>query len=300
MEGMIRRTLPANIDIGMSLSGSLWKVQADRSSMENTILNLIINARDAMPGGGRITIETANIRLTEEYADELDEAVEPGRYVMICITDTGEGIAPQNLKRVFEPFFSTKPVGKGTGLGLASVMGFARQSGGTARIDSELGIGTSVKVYFRADLLAQESPPRIEESHAISFARGKILLVEDEEAVRKVMKARLQIEGYSVVEAENAAIAIRAYEAGAPFDLILTDIVMPGELQGTGLVEALRAVDPALKAIFMSGYPNEAVMHGDGLGAEDVKLMKPVTKVDLLRALARVRGANTRNSSKVD
>ena len=134
MDLMMRRTVPKNIDIEVALSGGLWKVQADRSSTESTILNLVINARDAMPGGGKVTIETANIRLTEEYVGFRDEAIDPGRYVMIAVTDTGEGITPENLEKVFEPFFTTKPIGKGTGFGLSSVMGFARQSGGTVRI----------------------------------------------------------------------------------------------------------------------------------------------------------------------
>ncbi len=293
MDSMIRRTLPENIDIEVVLSGGLWKVQADRSSTESTILNLVINARDAMPEGGKITVETANIRLTEEYVEARDEAIDPGRYVMIAITDTGEGIPTENLEKVFEPFFTTKPIGKGTGLGLSSVIGFARQSGGTVRIYSEVGVGTTVKVYFRAVFNVGEAQTNPVEAPALPPLRGKILLVEDEVAVRRVMKARLQIEGYSVVEAENATMAIRAFELEAPFDLILTDVVMPGGLQGPGLVTALRAVDPALKAIFMSGYPNEAAIHGNGLRVEDVKLMKPVTKDDLLRALKRVLGPNT-------
>ncbi|MBI1170476.1 PAS domain-containing protein [bacterium] len=287
MDNMIRRTLPENNEIEVSLSGGLWKVQADRSSTESMILNLVINARDAMPRGGRITIETANIRLTEDYVEERDETIEPGRYVMIAVTDTGMGIPPENLERVFEPFFTTKPVGQGTGLGLSSIMGFARQSGGTVRIYSEVGHGTTVKVYFRAVFLTAESPDLVPEAPALGPTRGKILLVEDEPAVRKVIQSRLQIEGYTVVEAENAAAAIRIFAREAPFDLILTDIVMPGQLQGTGLVKELRKLAPDLKAIFMSGYPNEAAIHGNGLRVEDIKLMKPVTKDDLLRALRR-------------
>ncbi|OYU37449.1 MAG: hypothetical protein CFE33_20760 [Pseudorhodobacter sp. PARRP1] len=293
MDSMFRRTLPENIDIEVVQNGGLWKVQADRSSTESTILNLVINARDAMQDGGKITIETANIRLTEEYVETRDEVIDPGRYVMIAITDTGEGIPPKNLEKVFEPFFTTKPVGKGTGLGLSSVIGFARQSGGTVRIYSEIGVGTTVKVYFRAVFNVEDAQTKVVESAALPALRGKILLVEDEAAVRKVMKARLQIEGYSVVEAENATKAIKEFEAEAPFDLILTDIVMPGGLQGPALVKALRAIDPTLKAVFMSGYPNEAAIHGNGLRVEDIKLMKPVAKDDLLRALNRVLAASS-------
>lgn len=207
---------------------------------------------------------------------------------MIAVTDTGIGVPAENMEKVFEPFCTSKPVGKGTGLGLSSVMGFARQSGGTVRIYSELGIGATVKVYFRAVFLPDGIAPHFVEAPSIGPVRGKILLVEDEPVVRKVMKSRLQIEGYSVVEAENAASAILVFEREAPFDPVLTDIVMPETLQGTGLIKALRKLDPTLKAIFMSGYPNEAAIHGNGLRVEDVKLMKPVTKDDLLRALRHV------------
>ncbi|MBC7736619.1 MAG: response regulator [Candidatus Saccharibacteria bacterium] len=293
LDQMIRRTVPENIDIEIVPSCGLWKLQADRSLTESMILNLVINARDAMHEAGKITIETANIRLTEEYVDVRGEAIDPGRYVMIAVTDTGEGIAPENLERVFEPFFTTKPVGKGTGLGLSSVMGFARQSGGTVRIYSELGVGTTVKVYFRAVFQHDENQPLVTEALPIAPHRGKLLLVEDEIAVRKVLKARLQIEGYTVIEAENAAHAMHAYETEAPFDLILTDIVMPGGMQGNALVKALRVINPDLKAIFMSGYPNEVSVHG--LRADDIKLMKPVTKNDLLRALKRVLGPYPRS-----
>lgn len=286
MDLMIRRTVRETIVIETALTGGLWKIEADRSSTESTILNLVINARDAMPDGGRITIETANIRLTEEYVESRDEVIEPGRYVMIAITDTGVGIPPENIAKVFEPFFTTKPMGKGTGLGLSSVIGFARQSGGTLQIYSELGVGTSVKVYFRAVFGAEPPLPELKESPAVLPLRGKILLVEDEDAVRRVIKARLQIEGYAVVEAQNATCAMAAFDAEAPFDLILTDIVMPGG-HGPALVKALRAIDPSLKAMFMSGYPNEAAIHGNGLRVEDIKLMKPVTKNELLRGLRR-------------
>jgi len=287
MDLLIRRAVREDIGLELVLSGGLWKVQADKSSTESTVLNLVINARDAMPDGGKITIETANIWLTEECIVSREEVIEPGRYVMIAVTDTGIGIPPENLTKVFKPFFTTKPVGQGTGLGLSSIIGFAQQSGGTVRIHSELGVGTSVKVYFRAVFDVDAPLPEIREAEAFHPRKGKVLLVEDEEAVRIVMKARLQLEGYAVVDAQNAACAIEAFKTEAPFDLILTDIVLPGELQGPDLVKALRVVDPCLKAIFMSGYSKEAAIHGNGLRVGDMQLMKPVSKDDLLRALWR-------------
>jgi PAS domain S-box-containing protein len=287
MDSMIRRTLPENIAIEVALLGGLWKVRADRSSTESTILNLVINSRDAMPVGGHLTIETSNIRLSEEYVEVRDEAIEPGRYVMIAVTDTGIGIPRENLEKVFEPFFTTKPVGKGTGLGLSSVLGFARQSGGTVRIYSEVGVGTTVKLYFRAVVGANEEQHQERETSPVRLGPCRILLVEDEAAVRRVIKARLQMEGFSVVDAGDAAQAIEAFHSDGQIDLILTDIVMPGSLQGTGLVKALRQIDPELKAIFMSGYPNEAAIHGNGLRVEDIMLMKPVSREDLMLAISR-------------
>jgi PAS domain S-box-containing protein len=287
MDSMIRRTLPENIAIEVALLGGLWKVRADRSSTESTILNLVINSRDAMPEGGRLTIETSNIRLSEEYVEVRDETIEPGRYVMIAVTDTGSGIPKENLEKVFEPFFTTKPVGKGTGLGLSSVLGFARQSGGTVRIYSEIGVGTTVKLYFRAVVGANEEHHPERQASIVGLGPCRILLVEDEAAVRRVIKARLQLEGFSVIDAGDAAQAIQAFHSEGQIDLILTDIVMPGSLQGTGLVKALRQIDPELKAIFMSGYPNEAAVHGNGLRVEDIMLMKPVSRDDLMLAISR-------------
>lgn len=287
MDSMIRRTLPENIAIEVALSGGLWKVRADRSSTESTILNLVINSRDAMPEGGRLTVETANIRLSEEYVEVRDETIQPGRYVMIAVTDTGIGIPKENLEKVFEPFFTTKPVGKGTGLGLSSVLGFARQSGGTVRIYSEVGVGTTVKLYFRAVSGASEEHHPERQASAVGLGTCRILLVEDEAAVRRVIKARLQMEGFSVIDAGDAAQAMEAFESEGQIDLVLTDIVMPGSLQGTGLVKALRQIDPELKAIFMSGYPNEAAIHGNGLRVEDIMLMKPVSRDDLMLAISR-------------
>jgi CheY-like chemotaxis protein len=188
---------------------------------------------------------------------------------------------------VFEPFFTTKPVGKGTGLGLSSVLGFARQSGGTVRIYSEVGVGTTVKLYFRAVVGANEEQHQERETSPVRLGPCRILLVEDEAAVRRVIKARLQMEGFSVVDAGDAAQAIEAFHSDGQIDLILTDIVMPGSLQGTGLVKALRQIDPELKAIFMSGYPNEAAIHGNGLRVEDIMLMKPVSREDLMLAISR-------------
>ncbi len=291
LDSMLRRTLLETIALETVATGGLWQTKADRSSMESTIVNLVINARDAMPEGGKITIETANIRLTEDYVEDRDETVPPGRCVMLAITDTDTGIPPENISRIFEPFFTTKPVGKGTGLGLSLVIGFARQSGGTVQVYSEVGVGTTFKVYFKASVADEADLSPRTTALDVLFLRGKVLLVEDDAGVRKVMKSRLQIEGSEVFEAEHAAAAIAVFEAEVRFDMILTDIVMSGTLQGTHLVKKLRKRDPGLKAIFMSGYPNEANIHGNGLWDEDSKLMKPVGRHDLLKVLARTLGS---------
>ncbi|WP_102109881.1 hybrid sensor histidine kinase/response regulator [Oceaniglobus roseus] len=283
---MLRRTLPATIDLEMALMGGLWAVEVDRGSAENAVLNLVINARDAMPKGGKLTIETANIRLTDDYVEQRHETVPPGRYVMVAVTDTGTGIPPGILEQVFEPFFTTKEVGRGTGLGLSSALGFSKQSGGTTRIYSEVGVGTSVKMYFRAVPDAADRPPLALQPGSGDLER--ILLVEDEDAVRRVLRSILEREGFRVLEAATGDEGLQLYLEARPVDLVLTDIVMPGKLMGTAMVKEMRKHDPDLRAIFISGYPNEAAIHGNGLQADDVQMMEPVARLDLLRAIRKV------------
>ncbi len=284
----IGRTLPESISVETSLLAGLWKVEADLSSLESAFLNLVLNARDAMDGKGRLTIETANVRIDEGYIDSRQEELDPGRYVMLAISDTGHGIAREDLGSIFEPFFTTKAPGVGTGLGLSMVFGFMRQSGGTVQVYSEVGEGTTFKLYFPVSQ-AQESAQvtLVEPALSETGSRRRILLVEDNEGVRTTMEFALERAGYHVTSAESGDAALLVFQADPGFDLVLTDIVMPGELQGTTLSRRLRDIRYDLPVVFMSGYANEATVHGNGLRPEDIRLMKPVQRSDLLAAIAK-------------
>jgi len=281
------RTLPPTIEVETSLLAGLWPIRADRTSTESALLNLILNARDAMPKGGKLTLETANVRIDDDYVAERGEDLESGRYVMLAVSDTGEGIAVEVLPRIFDPFFTTKGPGKGSGLGLSMIQGFMKQSGGTVRVYSEPGMGTTFKLYFRA---LNQKPGHVAAPtrYAPASAKGNetvVLLAEDEPAVTTVLVRALREAGYVVIAAESGDAALAAFEAAERVDVVLTDIVMPGNLQGPALVGELRKRDPALPAVFMSGYANEATVHGNGLRPEDIRLMKPVSRSDLLAAL---------------
>ncbi|WP_425101891.1 ATP-binding protein [Tropicibacter sp. S64] len=282
------RILPASINVEVSLLAGLWRVEVDHALAQNALLNLLLNARDAMPNGGKLTVETANLRIDQDYVDLNDEEVEPGRYVMLAVSDTGTGIEAAHLERVFEPFFTTKPTGRGSGLGLSMVLGFMRQSGGTVRVYSEVGVGTTFKLYFKAcKEPATEVLAPFKSRTAPSRPGASILLVEDEPAVLDVLSTHLLQAGYAVTTAGSGDAALRIWEASEPFDLLLTDIVMPGTLQGTHLARQLRSRHPRLPVIFLSGYANEAMVHGNGLLPDDIRLMKPVRRVDLIAAVEK-------------
>ena len=282
------RTLPSTIALNTSLMDGLRRIRVDRVALETALLNLIVNARDVMPGGGNLTVETANILIDDTYIHARHEDIEPGRYVLLAVSDTGAGVAPAIIDRIFDPFFTTKSVGKGSGLGLAMIQGFVKQSGGAVRVYSEAGVGTTFKLYFPAieGTGAETMPP---ERLADGAARKglRILVAEDEPDVLNVVVAVLGRAGYDVVPAHSGDEAKAIFDADPGFDLLLTDIVMPGLLQGTTLSKVLREIDPALPVVFMSGYANEATVHGNGLRPTDIRLMKPVRRVDLLAAIER-------------
>ncbi len=282
------RTLPANITIETSLLAGLWPVSADPASTESALLNLILNARDAMPGGGKLTLETANVRIDDDYINTRGEHLEPGRYVMLCVSDTGTGIDPKMLDYVFEPFYTTKAPGAGSGLGLSMVMGFMRQSGGTVRAYSEPGVGTTFKLYFPIGEAQVDSGVSHSVSSHKSLSTGaRILLAEDQDDVREILVLILENAGYAVTSVASGDQAKDVFEGDPTYDLLLTDIVMPGRLQGTTLVKEIRETWPELKVVFMSGYASEATVHGNGLRPDDIRLMKPVQKRDLLSAIER-------------
>lgn len=294
-QSWMRRALPESISVETSLLANAWPVQLDRSSLESALLNLIVNARDAMGGFGNLTIETANLRIDEDYVDSRDEELAVGRYVLLAVSDTGTGISRQNLDLLFEPYFTTKAPGSGSGVGLSMVQGFVKQSGGTVQVYSELGMGTTFKLYFPA--FSGEVPPESTlETVGLANVEGhaRILLTEDDANVRHVLETILKGARYTVVTANSGDAALELFHSEPKFDLLVTDIVMPGKLQGTVLAKEVRILQPSLPIIFLSGYAVEATVHGNGLQPEDVRLMKPVARQDLLNAVSH-RLAETRN-----
>ncbi|MCC1494018.1 response regulator [Cognatishimia sp. F0-27] len=284
-EKWISRTLPASIEIEVSLQHRLWCLSLDVASLQSALVNVIVNARDAMPRGGKLTIETSNVRIDAAYARELEESVAPGRYVLVAISDTGTGIAPDLLPNVMDPFVSSKDMSVGSGLGLSMVEGFARQSGGFVKIYSEVGVGTSVKIFFPATDSERppERPPETQSEHSEQNS-SQILVAEDQIEVLALVVRALESAGYTVDAVSSGDDALTQFSKGH-YDLLITDIVMPGKLNGPALAKACRDIQENLPVIFMSGYASEAAVHGNGLKPSDVRLMKPVPKSELLQAV---------------
>lgn len=281
---LLRRTLGENIRIEMVPGEGLWPALVDPTQVDDAIVNLAINARDAMPGGGTLTIETANVHLDADYAAHHVE-VTPGDYVMLAISDTGTGMPPEVIARAFEPFFTTKETGRGTGLGLSQVYGWVKQSGGHVKIYSELGFGTTIKLYLpRASATAPASHAG-GEAKAVPVGSETILLVEDNEGVRRMAMRQLKELGYKVVEAEDATQAITLLDNGAEVDLLFTDIVMPGGATGHDLAREAQARRPQIRILYTSGYTELAARHGQGIGPEAPLLSKPYRKQDLAHAV---------------
>jgi NO-binding membrane sensor protein with MHYT domain/nitrogen-specific signal transduction histidine kinase/CheY-like chemotaxis protein len=280
---LMRRTLGEHIVVQTVGAANLWTTNVDRTQVETTLINLCINARDAMPKGGRITLETRNVTLDRDYVLHQEDDIAAGEYVMLSVSDSGEGMPPDVLKRVFEPFFTTKPVGRGSGLGLSMVYGFIRQSNGHIRIYSEVGQGTAVKLYF----------PRSGSSAAATAPAGRkappggserILVVEDEDAVRAIVGEQLRSLGYDVqlaADAEQALALLRSHR----FNLVLTDVVMPGRLNGKGLADEVERSWPGTRVVFMSGYSENALLSDGRLDNGVMLLAKPHQKADLARII---------------
>jgi CheY-like chemotaxis protein len=279
-EGLLRRTLSENIDIRLNCSDGLWAAEIDPSQLDAAILNLSLNARDAMPQGGRLTIETANATLDRDDVAR-GYNILPGQYVMITITDTGEGINAEDLARIFEPFFTTKQVGKGSGLGLSMVYGFVKQSGGHVHVYSEPGEGTSVKLYFpRATAVG--APDQIPETgtHLVGGDES-ILVVEDDKLVREHLISQLLGLGYQVVGVGSGPEAIEVLTQTQAFDLLFTDIVMPGGMNGRELADQALRLRPEIKVLFTSGYTEQAIMHHGRLDPGVQLLSKPYRRQQL-------------------
>jgi PAS domain S-box-containing protein len=292
VEKMLRRIIGEDIDLVTSLADDLDLVKADAGQVEQVLLNLAVNARDAMPDGGKLTVETANVHLSGGYADS-DSSVAEGDYVMVAVSDTGSGMSPEIRKRMFEPFFTTKEVGKGTGLGLSTVYGIVQQSGGHIWVYSEVNQGTAFKIYFpratgtAATHSTQQPPSRR------AKADSTILLVEDDDAVRRVAARILRESGYTVLDTGNADEARKlCKERGKSLDLLLTDVVMPG-VSGPKLAEELKEISPHLRILFMSGFPGAAVVHSGVLRANARVVEKPFSPAVLVDKVEEVLSSSS-------
>ncbi len=280
---LLRRTLGEHIEINSLLAEELWQTNTDRGQVEAAVINLCLNARDAMPDGGRLFIKTSNVTLDEDYA-ALNPEARPGDYVALSVTDTGTGMTQEVLSRAFEPFFTTKEVGKGTGLGLSMVYGFAKQSKGHVAIYSEFGHGTVVTLYLpRADRQDTEKP-MIQDLH-VPRGTERVLVVEDEDQVRAIVVGQLSSLGYRVIEASNGEVALEKLRADPAVDLLLTDVIMPGAVNGKALASEAARMHPDLRVLFMSGYSDDAISTLGVLNPGVSLLTKPFRKADLAIAV---------------
>jgi len=286
MSEIVRRTIGDDVRVETVLAGGLWRTFADPGQLENAIVNLCINGRDAMAGGGKLTVETANCHLDDDYVAGHPE-VAAGQYVMVSVADTGIGMAPEVVERAFDPFYTTKGPGKGTGLGLSQVHGFIKQSGGHLKIYSETGHGTIVKLYLpRHSGAVAEAEPAVRQSETggtMARARGEIILVvEDDERVRHVSVDALRGLGYTVVQASDGNQGLAALAIQPRVDLLFTDVVMP-DLNGRQLADKARAARPGLRVLFTTGYTRNAIVHNGTLDADVDFLPKPFTVEQLAR-----------------
>ena len=282
MTELLRRSLGETIQVQTVLPRGLWKTRIDPHQLENALLNLAVNARDAMPGGGRLTIEAQNATLDAEYARHFTD-LSAGEYVLLAVSDTGTGMPPEVVERALEPFFTTKAVGKGSGLGLSMVYGFVKQSGGHVTIYSELGSGTVVKLYLpRAGTTGDGGGKQVEPEGRVAET---ILLVEDDPNIRKLVRAMLNSLSYQVIDAEDGPAALLLLASRDMPDMLLTDMVLPKGMNGSELACEARRQHPSLKVLYMSGYTNNALPF-DGTQGKDVRLLsKPFRRQDLARAV---------------
>ena len=291
MSELLRRSIGEAVVVETVLAGGLWPTMIDAGQLENALVNLCVNGRDAMPDGGKLTIETSNAELDDRYTAEHDE-VAPGHYVLISVTDTGTGMAPEIVERVFEPFYTTKGVGKGTGLGLSQVFGFIKQSNGHVKIYSEIGEGTTVKLYLPraargAAALATDSSDEARDMLPHAVGEEIILVVEDDERVRHTSIDALRELGYTVVQASDALQALAVIEVQPKIDLVFTDVVMP-EMNGRQLVEEIGKRWPGLRILYTTGYTRNAIVHNGTLDQGVALLSKPFTIEQLAMKVRQV------------
>ncbi len=281
---LLHPTLGEQVTILPQLTADAWPALVDPSQLTTAILNLALNARDAMPDGGKLVLETRNVFLDDGYAS-MNAEVTPGSYVMIAVSDTGMGIPPDMLDRVFDPFFTTKEVGKGTGLGLSMVFGFVRQTGGHIKIYSEVGQGTSVKVYLPRSTGVQETAAEALQTANVEGGHEKILIVEDDALVRQYVVTQIKSLGYTALEAGNAAEALAIIDDDPAIDLLFTDVIMPGAMNGRHLADEAVRRRPSLRTLYTSGYTENAIVHHGRLDSGVLLLAKPYRKSELARML---------------
>ncbi len=287
-ERLLRRVLGEQIDIKLNLGADKWPVMIDPAQLESAVLNLAINARDAMPKGGQLTIETANVHIDENYAT-LNKDATVGDFVMIAISDNGTGMTQEIIQRAFDPFFTTKEVGKGTGLGLSMVYGFVRQSGGHVKIYSELGHGTTIKMYLPRATDSSFSEATEDRESDINPAKGEtILLVEDNDMVRQHVAEQLRDLGYQLVVAENGRRAIELLSGEGKIDLLFTDVVMPGGVSGPDVADKARQLRPGIRVLFTSGYTENSIVHHGRLDPGVNLLSKPYHLRELAAKIRKV------------
>jgi two-component system NtrC family sensor kinase len=293
MSELLRRTIGETITVETVLAGGLWKTAVDPNQLENALLNLAVNARDAMPDGGRLTIETANTYLDESYVAANAADISHGQYILIAVSDTGAGMSKDVIERAFEPFFTTKPTGAGTGLGLSMVYGFVKQSRGHIKIYSESGEGTSIKVYLPRLMDESAVEPWLPAEPARNdSASGKrpeqILLVEDDEEVNRFSTEVLRDEGYEVISTHEGASGLRLLDANPHVRLLFTDVVLPGGMNGRQLADEALRRRPDLKVLFTTGYTRNAIIHHGRLDADVDLLTKPFTSEALAKKVRQI------------
>lgn len=293
----MRPTLGEPIEVATVLAKDAWPIYVDRGQLESALVNLAVNARDAMPKGGKLTIETSNAVVDPDLGKRFGDLA-PGDYVMIAITDTGCGIPETIRSKVFDPFFTTKEVGKGTGLGLSMVYGFIKQSGGHITLDSEEGQGTTFRLYLpRARVESEvEAEPATEQS-AVGGTET-ILVVEDDAMVRSYVNAQLKSLGYTTLSVGNAAAALSIGQSDTSFDLLFTDVVMPGPMNGVQLAAEMAKLRPGLKVLYTSGYSENALIHNDRIDSDVLLLSKPYRRSDLARMIRRALASHEVETSR--
>lgn len=287
IRSLLGRTLGEQIEVELDLKGNLPPALVDAGQLESAILNLCLNGRDAMPGGGRLTVESGHAYLDQDYADRHTE-VTPGDYVLIAVSDTGTGVSPENLGKVFEPFFTTKGAGRGSGLGLSMVFGFVKQSMGHIKMYSEVGEGTTVRMYLPPSRASEVPPIDRPSTDTMQTGTETILVVEDDEMVLQYVSTQLSMLGYRVIQATNGLDAMRVINERDDIDLLFTDVVMPGGIDGSELARQARERRPDLKVLYTSGYTQNAIVHHGRLDPGVLLLSKPYTRNDLAH---RVRHA---------